>query len=497
MEDPAHGDRPQPSTAEVEMSVTAEAPAREAIADAIPTVAPSGPIAPPEEPTEPEPPIPVQVDRMTVEPQQPPASPDDAVGAHAPEIWATPEADQAQALFHQAVDVPDADLAPEPTGGVQAERLGLERVADGLSAIADQAIGLPPGRDETRAEVVGGPSELEAVVPSPPPGLEVAPAQIREDQIWSGPDAEIPLECRPDPEPEAATAAAPPSALAIASAAAAVAPASVVAREVPAFTPAPTPAAAPSAAARLAQHAPAWPSVSLPSGASAAGAWHYVRLAIKGAAITAFVSVVALLVLVLSYRWVNPPTSTLMLGQRLTGTAIEQIWVPIDRISPNLVQAVLLSEDGGFCRHSGVDWSALEEAIESDRGGSTITMQVVKNLFLWPARSYVRKALEIMLAYLVEFVWPKERILEIYLNIAEWGPGVFGAEAAARNHFGKGASQLTAQEAALLAVALPSPIERQPGSPGYQHRRLASNLLTRMRSVRTPPRCVRVRRADS
>ncbi len=128
------------------------------------------------------------------------------------------------------------------------------------------------------------------------------------------------------------------------------------------------------------------------------------------------------LLLVVLYRWVDPPASTLMLGQQLTGTEIEQRWVPIERISPHLVQAVILSEDGGFCRHRGVDWPALEEAIESSRGGSTITMQVVKNLFLWPPRSYIRKALEIVLAYVVEAVWPKERVLEIYLNIAEWGP---------------------------------------------------------------------------
>lgn len=199
--------------------------------------------------------------------------------------------------------------------------------------------------------------------------------------------------------------------------------------------------------------------------------------------------------LIILYRWIDPPTSTLMLGQRLTGTEIDQRWRPLGRISPHLVQAVILSEDGGFCRHRGVDWSALGEAIESSRGGSTITMQVVKNLFLWPHRSYVRKALEIMLAYVVEVFWPKDRILEIYLNIAEWGPGIFGAEAAARNHFSKAASQLTAQEAALLAVSLPSPIERQAGYPGWQTRRLANNLLIRMRSVRSPVRCVRTRRA--
>ena len=203
----------------------------------------------------------------------------------------------------------------------------------------------------------------------------------------------------------------------------------------------------------------------------------------------------AVLLLVVLYRWVDPPASTLMLGQQLTGTEIEQRWVPIERISPHLVQAVILSEDGGFCRHRGVDWSALEEAIESSRGGSTITMQVVKNLFLWPQRSYIRKALEIVLAYVVEAVWPKERVLEIYLNIAEWGPGIFGAEAAARSHFGRSASQLTAQEAALLAVSLPSPIERRAGYPDQQMRRLANNLLLRMRAVRTVPQCVRVRRA--
>jgi monofunctional biosynthetic peptidoglycan transglycosylase len=217
---------------------------------------------------------------------------------------------------------------------------------------------------------------------------------------------------------------------------------------------------------------------------------------VRALAVTVLAISATLLVLVVLYRWIDPPTSTLMLGQRLTGTAIEQTWVPLQRISPNLVNAVILSEDGAFCRHHGVDWSALEEAIENSRGGSTITMQVVKNLFLWPSRSYVRKALEIMLAYLVDALWPKQRVLEIYLNIAEWGPGVFGAEAAARHHFGKAAARLTAQEAALLAVALPSPIEREAGYPGYQQRRLANNLLDRMKLARSHTRCVRVRRSD-
>jgi monofunctional biosynthetic peptidoglycan transglycosylase len=166
-------------------------------------------------------------------------------------------------------------------------------------------------------------------------------------------------------------------------------------------------------------------------------------LALRVAAVAATGLVVGVLALVLLYRWVNPPVSTLMLSQSLAGTPIEREWVPLERISPSLVKAVVLSEDGGFCRHHGVDWAALQQAIESDRGGSTITMQVVKNLFLWPSRSYVRKVIEIGLAYLVESVWPKRRILEIYLNVAEWGDGVFGAEAAAHANFEKRASRLT------------------------------------------------------
>lgn len=257
----------------------------------------------------------------------------------------------------------------------------------------------------------------------------------------------------------------------------------------------PAPAPVQPVPARPARLAPSWPPVSLPSKARMGGALSYVRLGLRAAAAVVLVIVVSLLLLVVLYRWIDPPTSTLMLGQRLTGTEVEQTWVPLQRISPNLVHAVILSEDGSFCRHRGVDWPALEEAIESARGGSTITMQVVKNLFLWPSRSYVRKAIEIGLAYLVEALWSKRRILEIYLNIAEWGPGVFGAEAAARNHFGKSAAGLTAQEAALLAVALPNPIERQAGEPGRQTRRLAANLLVRMRAVRTTMGCVRVGRA--
>ncbi|HEX5958834.1 MAG TPA: monofunctional biosynthetic peptidoglycan transglycosylase [Hyphomicrobiaceae bacterium] len=220
----------------------------------------------------------------------------------------------------------------------------------------------------------------------------------------------------------------------------------------------------------------------------------YLRPALRGAAWLSAALAIAVVALAVLYRWVNPPLSTLMLGQSVAGTEIERRWVPLERISPNLLRAVVVSEDGTFCSHSGVDWHAIRDAVEDGRGGSTITMQVVKNLFLWPSRSYVRKAIEIGLAYLVDALWPKRRILEIYLNIAEWGDGVFGAEAAARTHFGKSAARLTAEEAALMAVALPSPIERAPGAPGAGTDRLAERLLTRMAASGGALNCVRVSR---
>jgi len=205
------------------------------------------------------------------------------------------------------------------------------------------------------------------------------------------------------------------------------------------------------------------------------------------------------LVLIVLYRWVNPPASTLMLGQWLTGTRIDQRWLPLSRISPYLQRAVITSEDGRFCRHHGVDWGEIEEAIERardgvPRGGSTISMQVVKNLFLWPSKSYVRKALEFPLTFAIELAWSKPRILEIYLNIAEWGPGVFGAEAAARYHFGKSASALTPSQAALLAVSLPNPIERRAGAPGPGMLRLATTIHARMMASPGNANCVQTRR---
>jgi monofunctional biosynthetic peptidoglycan transglycosylase len=219
------------------------------------------------------------------------------------------------------------------------------------------------------------------------------------------------------------------------------------------------------------------------------------RITLRGVLTFASVGLAALvgllLALVVLYRWVDPPASTLILGQRLAGTPITQRWVPLERISPNLIAAVVLSEDGAFCRHRGVDWGELKEAIESAndgiaRGGSTISMQVVKNLFLWPSRNYVRKALEIPLTYVIEAAWSKQRILEIYLNIAEWGPGIFGAEAAARYHFGVNAGALSAQQAAFLAAVLPSPRRYAPGRITPYVAGRIDTILARMPAAQIP-----------
>ena len=169
-----------------------------------------------------------------------------------------------------------------------------------------------------------------------------------------------------------------------------------------------------------------------------------------------------------------------MLGLMLSGQSVDYEPVPITSISSYLQRAVVTSEDARFCRHSGVDWGALAEAMQDSRGGSTITMQTAKNLFLWPSRSYIRKAIEIPVALVIDFAWPKRRILEVYLNIAEWGPGIFGAEMAAQYHFNKSASRLTQHEATLLAASLPNPIAREAGDPGRITELLASRLRGRM-----------------
>src|ERR1700722_16231196 len=186
------------------------------------------------------------------------------------------------------------------------------------------------------------------------------------------------------------------------------------------------------------------------------------------------------------YRVVNP-VSTLMLWRRATGERVERVWMPIGRIAPVLPRSVITAEDDRFCSHHGIDFRELRKVVRAQmrglrrpRGGSGITQQLAKNLFLWPGRSYVRKALELPLALWIDLVIPKRRQMEIYLNVAEWGPnGEFGAEAGARRAFGKSAAALTAPEAAMMAAMLPNPPRRNAKQPSPALRRLAVTYTAR------------------
>lgn len=181
------------------------------------------------------------------------------------------------------------------------------------------------------------------------------------------------------------------------------------------------------------------------------------------------IGLLALLLLALALYRFLPVPSTLMLGRWLTLQPVERQWVPLSQISPNLIRAVIAAEDQRFCTHRGIDWIELNAVMEDEdgpsRGASTLTMQTAKNVFLWPGRSYLRKGLELPLAAALDFAWPKQRVIEVYLNVAEWGDGLFGAEAAAQRYFRKPASRLSPAEAARLAAALPNPLLRNPARP--------------------------------
>jgi len=204
----------------------------------------------------------------------------------------------------------------------------------------------------------------------------------------------------------------------------------------------------------------------------------------------------ALLVLLYLPSFMHP-VSTLMLKDIVTFSGYDRRWLPLEDISPRLVNSVMMSEDGQFCSHRGIDLGEMRAILqdfmagEETRGGSTITMQTAKNLFLWHGRSYVRKAVELPYAVYTDLVMPKRRIMEIYLNIAEWGPGIYGAEAAAQYHFGRSARDLTSRQAALLAVTLPNPHARTPGNPGPGLSRLAATIERRAGHAGGYNHCVR------
>lgn len=196
---------------------------------------------------------------------------------------------------------------------------------------------------------------------------------------------------------------------------------------------------------------------------------------------------------VLLLRWVDPPTSAFMLRthwqQPADEPGIDQRWVDLDRIAPTLPLAVVAAEDQTFPDHHGFVWGAIGDALENNlaggrmRGASSITQQVAKNLFLTPSRSYLRKAVEAYITVWIEWLWPKQRILEVYLNIAQFGDHVFGAEAAARQFFGVDATGLTAGQAALLAGVLPDPRDLDAAAPGPYLLERQRWILSQMRQL--------------
>ena len=198
---------------------------------------------------------------------------------------------------------------------------------------------------------------------------------------------------------------------------------------------------------------------------------------------------------VVLHRFVPPLFTILMVQQAAAGQGMDYRWRSLDHISPRLVEAVIAAEDARFCQHHGFDVEAIQKAMEANeraeqrgsdkrRGASTISQQTAKNVFLWPSRDWVRKGLEVGYTGLIEAVWGKRRIMEMYLNVAEWAPGVYGAEAASRHWFNKSAENLTAREAARLAAILPSPRRYRAADPGPYVRRRASRIQAAMGTVR-------------
>jgi monofunctional biosynthetic peptidoglycan transglycosylase len=211
----------------------------------------------------------------------------------------------------------------------------------------------------------------------------------------------------------------------------------------------------------------------------------------------ALACVLASLALVTLYHYVDPPLTPLMLIRSVEGrlagkpVGIDQRWVPLRAVSPALLRAVIAGEDARFFQHWGVDAKELQQARAYNlrqrggrlRGGSTITMQCARSVLLWPSRTYVRKALEVYLTMLLEHLWGKRRILEVYVNVVEWGSGIYGVEAAAQHYFGMSAAALDGERAALLAAALPAPRRFNPAAPSPYLRRRAQTIAARAKLV--------------
>ena len=211
------------------------------------------------------------------------------------------------------------------------------------------------------------------------------------------------------------------------------------------------------------------------------------------------IGIVMSVLAVASLRWINPPFTAFMTETQIAAWTSRDAhylsrhsWVDLDRISPNLPLAVVASEDQKFPEHWGFDVEAIEKAYALNqhshkvRGASTISQQVAKNLFLWSGRSFFRKGLEAYFTVLTEALWPKRRILEVYLNIAEFGPGTYGAEAAAQRYFHKPASGLTREDAAVLAAVLPNPQRYSAAAPSRYVQQRRDWILGQMQALGGP-----------
>ena len=183
-----------------------------------------------------------------------------------------------------------------------------------------------------------------------------------------------------------------------------------------------------------------------------------------------------------AYRWINPPITLLMISRAFDGAKIDKTWMSLDQISPNLVRASIASEDNNYLGHRGFDLGAIYDALDErqqgkrQRGASTISQQTAKNVFLWSGKSWIRKGCEVYFTFLIERLWSKERIMEVYLNVIEMGNGVYGAEAAAQHYFGRSAAKLTQRQAALIVAAYPNPRQRDPARPTLYLNKRASQI---------------------
>lgn len=193
------------------------------------------------------------------------------------------------------------------------------------------------------------------------------------------------------------------------------------------------------------------------------------------------------ILLIVAYIVINPPVTILMMQRP---SKVERQWVNIDEISPNIIQAVVASEDNLFLSHSGFDFEQIKIAIEESkrknkpmRGASTISQQTAKNVFLWNGRSYLRKGLEVWYTFLIETFWSKERIMEVYLNVIEYGDGIYGIEAASQHYFNRSAKKLTKHQSALIAAALPNPLKRNPAHPTKYLNRRANKIMRLMNNI--------------